>query len=1662
MRHAHAPRTAAAALAALLLWPAAGAAQDEAACSLAASSYADAILNPPRGEDTDFFVTSGGVPNVVFLIGSSASMVRLPPDGAATGWGSFQDSSTTFGCVNPTANDRVFRSSCGTTTVEGQQYSSAVVWAEAKDSSGRYCGYFDKAGQPLKTDKPGYDPDFYPTFFTGSKVYHEAVVAPDGSRDGWTSTGTSPQPEASVANFCARASWTAGQQASCAACMADRGYWFDGSYLPWVGPSCGSTLQCRARGYGTCVQDANGLEWNGANDNTAHCRIPNVWMSGNFLNFYPPKFVIARKVTKDILAGVKLFRLGVVSFDGTGDGMTLVSGLNPPCNLFGSSSAFFNDRNAVKTKIDAVKYEGPAPLAESLLDVAAYYASGSLPWFPAPYTPPHREQSGQNVSVCFACQKSSVLMLSDGSFTRDGNIPGVAGWSPTTQSVADTTGNYAGMSGYNIDSISTTDCPVCETAAELPDSTIPAGACDGQQLSGACGGSPGSPITAWLPRVAWYVHNMDLRVNSENGKDGYKMAGKQVLDVYPIGIGVRGNDALVLRHAAEAGGGLYNGGSGLDSVVDASELKRAIEAALDDVTTRALAFGTASLSTLQAAASQSVLVPRFTPSRKAHWHGHLYAFDLWSEFTGGCTVPTSGTSGPANGDHDCDGRCTSVFLRDREGDFIMENSTGAFMKNDPKGAAACGYGNKCSPCAKPHATDRAIPYWDAGDKLSPLDADGKPKAVKDHKDWDERSIYTVVDDAAPAGRFTPADTLVRLGDDDATVARLLPYLNVRGNDSFCGAVADQLDAQGNPVAWDIRIDLGLATPTYLPCAKVLVQYLMGADVFNERGTEDPLDPGCAGYPMSYCTRPYQLGDVFHSSPVEVWPPLSSDGLLCVRGLHPQCLPSLFSGSIANPSASGNQNAYDDYAKSARYKHRNKFALFGANDGMLHAIVTGRWQAGKDDPKTPQREDQDPYEGYHDVGTGEEIWAFIPPDLLAKVPLFLGSTHHYFVDGTPMVRDVWIDGGQANRMGGAAVPNGVREGNEFHTVAVVGERRGGTKYFALEVTDAGDDLEARPRFLWLYPQPDDPEHLSFGETFAEFVPTPPPMGPVRIDSGAPPCANPNHREFQTSTGAGRCFEERWVVMLSGGFDLQYTKGRGVHMVDLATGEEIWDFSQPKGAASGCDASKDPRCHLNYPVAAPVGMMMWGKETNFLSAAAVDGYFDTATFGDTGGQLWVLRFSDPGRRGTDGRVTNWYGARIFQMSAPTAPASGVDFCGSQPFFHITANLPLRANGLYRVLAGTGDRFNLLDQAGGVCSPDNLRACILKGCTVKIDDGSGGPGALYGVETLVGTDAYHMTHNAACGSFDPSTYTATQAGGGGGACSSVVSKIDKVEITCPATAACSGSAEVTRKQISIACAGGHCRPGSLADPGRPIDLDTAADKRNWYFSALVFESAGNRRIFADQAGAIAYDAARLSEADLVTINEYDASPATKPLADPGSRGWKYYFDHGAPNTADTLTIDSEPYRIWRADERVASTSAVEASCAFWNTLQVAVPEGAFLDTSCPVRSPCKAGKKQVSYLYGANPGTGGLCLYVDGIPSRAQQTESIVPPHIGKLVAYVSSGQVSFGLTSVRIPQGGSNISLGEAQDVTSLVEWIPIDKDLEKCRHAPKGTPPAECK
>lgn len=91
---------------------------------------------------------------------------------------------------------------------------------------------------------------------------------------------------------------------------------------------------------------------------------------------------------------------------------------------------------------------------------------------------------------------------------------------------------------------------------------------------------------------------------------------------------------------------------------------------------------------------------------------------------------------------------------------------------------------------------------------------------------------------------------------------------------------------------------------------------------------------------------------------------------------------------------------------------------GANDGMLHAFS---------------------------ATTGDELWAYVPTAMLPKLYQLAdkqyATQHQYFVDGTPVVQDVFI-------------------GGAWKTVLISGLGAGGRAYFALDVTNP-----ASPKALW---------------------------------------------------------------------------------------------------------------------------------------------------------------------------------------------------------------------------------------------------------------------------------------------------------------------------------------------------------------------------------------------------------------------------------------------------------------------------------------------------------------------------------------------------------------------------------------------------------------------
>jgi type IV pilus assembly protein PilY1 len=163
---------------------------------------------------------------------------------------------------------------------------------------------------------------------------------------------------------------------------------------------------------------------------------------------------------------------------------------------------------------------------------------------------------------------------------------------------------------------------------------------------------------------------------------------------------------------------------------------------------------------------------------------------------------------------------------------------------------------------------------------------------------------------------------------------------------------------------------------------------------------------------------------------------------------------------------------------------------GANDGMLHAF---------------------------DADSGQELWAFIPKDLLPYLKNLTGNSVQFFVDGSPKA---YI-------------------GSDGQNIIICGERRGGNHYFALDVTDP-----VVPKWLWEI-HPDLSDFSEMGQSWSS-----PLISKIKYGSG-----------------------EKWVLFVGGGYDANQdtlpvskadTKGRAIYVVDVKTGARIWKYSVVENA------------------------------------------------------------------------------------------------------------------------------------------------------------------------------------------------------------------------------------------------------------------------------------------------------------------------------------------------------------------------------------------------------------------------------------------------------------------------------------------------------------------
>ncbi len=219
---------------------------------------------------------------------------------------------------------------------------------------------------------------------------------------------------------------------------------------------------------------------------------------------------------------------------------------------------------------------------------------------------------------------------------------------------------------------------------------------------------------------------------------------------------------------------------------------------------------------------------------------------------------------------------------------------------------------------------------------------------------------------------------------------------------------------------------------------------------------------------------------------------------------------------------------------------------GANDGMLHAF---------------------------DDETGEELWAFIPPNLLNKLQALRADVVEFFVDGSPKAHIIYNSDGSINK-----------------AIMIFGQRRGGNRYYAIDVTNP-----LRPQYLWeINPDASGSSYSEMGQSWST-----PNIGKIAYGSG-----------------------EKWVFFIGGGYDENQDnevpasdqKGRAVYVVDIMDGSLIKSFSHAEYS------------DMAYCIPSDIAKV----DTNG------DGKIDRLYVGDIGGQIWRFDIGDPNPNNWSARV------------------------------------------------------------------------------------------------------------------------------------------------------------------------------------------------------------------------------------------------------------------------------------------------------------------------------------------------------------------------------------------------------------------------------------------
>jgi type IV pilus assembly protein PilY1 len=1074
-----------------------------------------------------------------------------------------------------------------------------------------------------------------------------------------------------------------------------------------------------------------------------------------------------------------------------------------------------------------------------------------------------------------------------------------------------------------------------------------------------------------IHRIARWMWTHDLRP---------ELDGTQRVATYTVGFALTNTRALnLLRTTAEVGGGRFF------AATNSSQLKTALQSIVDDVQSRNIAFAAAAISSFQTGSSTlSALMPRLSPAATGSaWRGDLWRFNQFNEFV---------LDQDKNGDGDVD----DIFVVDRDNDIVVEDSAGNFVKD---GTAA-----------------PARQFWEA-------------RRVLLARALSTRKIYTVTD-TSQDGKLTAADEVLEF--TVANRARLKDYLGVVGT-PVCPRLESLLPPNVEPgsLLTGLKLTpaqaataLGLPAPSFVDllsgqqwlddlCLRALIQYVRGQDLADEDGNGNRTE-----------VRRSVLGDIFHSSPVLVDPPM--DKFLCNLGMSTQCARTLYSDTlgvtptplaredIVRCGTPRNVDAYEAYLH--RFRRRDKLVLVGANDGMVHAF--------RDSTAAETCTGGLPFVTYT-PSTGEEEWAFIPPDLLSRLHE-LASGHQYYVDGDIMVRDIWADGSDGS------APDGRKQSTEYQTLAVVSEGRGGVHYLGLELrADAASGRFLPPRLRWMFPQPASEEAALFGKTLLSLSPKAPPIGPLLVRAPATQSPVPRY---------GVDTQERWMVALSGGWSPGMEKGRGVYLVDAwdpdpnGRGDNLWwKFEYNPNAVGEND---QPSRHLTHSVAAPVALVDYGVG----GTVKQDGFFDTAVFGDMRGQLWVARMSVPGELdGTSKLIKNWGAARAFQMDRDSSSSAGVGQSVRQtwPFYYVPS-IGIQPNtGALRALIGTGDRYALLDDRAGVCRFDNPQACAKYGCgEVEVD---------YRVDRVGRnvTLARQFWKPGEIFQTQLTTTPSTKAACGNPGETVVTAEFERYDVkACPGAPQDYTKLSAARVECGRDAAGNFRCLNVSNTASNYADLEITRDDstlgKNRFYGIRVYGGPG--QTFDETATTPSVNARTAREFDGNRLTDRTPSnPTSGDLVDVTNITCTSSTNCSAPGAS----ADGPGWLVEYAgmDHKTAGGASTVASCSLWNVLYPATSGVACDNTAARARF------FQGHYLT-------GLPTCAESLENQRFQERAVLapPPEPATAVMLSSTGRVKYS-TVLQEPgkRQATSVDVAELSDVLQNVYELPLTREQHACRH-----------